>query len=197
MEIISIEKNPELAGKKLKQALETGKIIIYPTDTCYGIGGNGLDKKVVEKIYKIKKRKRNNPVSVIIGDISLAEKFCIISPSERKKLKKYIPGPYTILLRRNKKRIPVGDKIRLGIRIPKYPFLQNIMRNMEIPLITTSANISGDLKSPTKIDEISKEVLKKADIVLDGGETKYKYPSTIIDLPTGRVLRDFITQRKV
>ncbi len=191
MEIISIQKSPQLAKEKLLSALEKGKIIIYPTDTCYGIGGNALEKKVVDKIYKIKNRKKSNPVSVIFGDIQFAENFCIISPAEKKKIKKYLPGPYTLLLRRNKKRILVGNKTRLGVRIPKYPFLQDAMKDISTPLITTSANLSGDLKTPTKIDEISKEILRKADLVLDGGETEYKIPSTIIDLPTGKILRDF------
>lgn len=192
MEIISIKENRLKAIKKMREAIEQGKIVIYPTDTVYGIGGNALDKKIVNKVYKIKKRNKKNPLSIIVKNLDMAKEYCKITAGEKRKLKKYLPGPYTILLKRNRKKIPVAGNMvkRLAIRIPDYSFIQRVMEDMEVPIVTTSANISGQ-KSPILIDEIPKEVLDAVDIVFDGGRTKYDHPSTIVDLPTGRVLREF------
>lgn len=190
MERISIKENPSFAIKKMREAIEQGKVIIYPTDTLYGIGGNALDEKIVKKIYKIKKRSKHDPLSVIIKDIGMIKEYCNIKNGEKRKLKKYLPGPYTVLVKRSRKKIPVSNIKRLGIRMPAYSFIKRVMEKVDVPLISTSANISGE-ESPTSLDQIPKEILDMVDFVFDGGETKLKRPSTIVDLPTGRVLRDF------
>ena len=190
MEIISIKENPSYALKKMIETIENGGLIIYPTDTVYGIGGDALKDKTVKEIYKIKKRKKNNPLSIIIKDIEMIKDYCKITPGEKRKLKKYLPGPYTVLVNRSKKKIPVSNIKRLGIRIPKYSFINRVMKKIEVPIVTTSANLSGKT-APVSLDQIPKEILESVDLVLDGGETKLKRPSTIIDLSTGKILRDF------
>ncbi|MDD5022775.1 MAG: L-threonylcarbamoyladenylate synthase [Candidatus ainarchaeum sp.] len=191
MKIIKLSENFESAVEKTAEAINKGKIVVYPTDTVYGIGGNALDKKVVDRIYLIKKREKKCPLSVIIKDLKMIEEYCKIGKKESKEIKKYFPGPYTLLVKRSKKKIPVTKTERLGIRVPEYRFIQEVMKKITVPLITTSANISGK-ESPVSFTQLSKEIVKKADLVIDGGETKYKCPSNIIDIPTGRVLREFV-----
>ncbi len=190
MEIISLKENRAKAIREMVKAIEEGKIVIYPTDTVYGIGGNALDEKVVKKVYRIKKRKKDNPLAIIVNGIEMIKTYCRITTGERRKLKKYFPGPYTLLLNKSRKKLPVTKLKRVGVRMPKHSFIERVMEKIEIPLITTSANISGGA-DPMKLDDVPKEMIEKVDLVIDGGETKFQRPSTIIDLPTGRVLRDF------
>lgn len=191
MKVISITKNPSEAAEMMRAAIEKGKIVIYPTDTVYGIGCNALNKKLVDKIYKIKNRSRNNPLSVMVQNLSIIKKYCEISKAEEKEMKKYLPGPYTLLIRRKKgKSIPVSKTPRLGIRIPDDPFILEVMKSLEIPIVTTSANISGE-PAPKNVQEINPKVAKEVYLIFDGGETKTGKPSTIIDLPTKKIIREF------
>lgn len=191
MKVISITKNPSEAAEIMRAAIEKGKIVIYPTDTVYGIGCNALNKKLVDKIYKIKNRSRNNPLSVMVQNLSIIKKYCEISKAEEKEMKKYLPGPYTLLIRRKKgKSIPVSKTPRLGIRIPDDPFILEVMKSLEIPIVTTSANISGE-PAPKNVQEINPKVAKEVYLIFDGGETKTGKPSTIIDLPTKKIIREF------
>ncbi len=191
MKVISITKNPSEAAEMMRAAIEKGKIVIYPTDTVYGIGCNALDKKLVDRIYKIKNRSRNNPLSVMVQNLSIIKKYCEISKAEEKEMKKYLPGPYTLLIRRKKgKSIPVSKTPRLGIRIPDNSFILEVMKSLEIPIVTTSANISGE-PAPKNVHEINPKVAKEAYLIFDGGETKTGKPSTIIDLPTKKIIREF------
>lgn len=191
MKVISISKDPQEAAKLMREAIEKGKIVIYPTDTVYGIGCNALNKKLVDKIYKIKNRSRNNPLSVMVRDLKVLEKYCEISKSEEKEIKKYLPGPYTLLVKRKKgKSIPVSKTPRIGIRIPDEQFILEVMKYLEVPVVTTSANISGE-PAPKSIQELNPKVSKEVYLVFDGGETKIGKPSTIIDLPTKKIIREF------
>ncbi|MFH1503273.1 MAG: L-threonylcarbamoyladenylate synthase [Candidatus Diapherotrites archaeon] len=160
--------------KLVKQILE-GKIFIYPTDTIYGIGCNAEDKNAVEKIRQIKERDRDKPLSVIAPGFKWIEQNCIIDAD----LSKYLPGPYTIILR---KKNPVflnhvSNTEFIGIRIPACSFSQRV-KNAGVAFITTSVNLSGE-PFARNINEISKQILDKVDIIIDGGELNGN-PSTII-----------------
>lgn len=161
--------------QELKKAILAGKIFIYPTDTIYGIGCNAMNKKAVEKIREIKKRD-NKPFSVIAPSIKWIEDNLIVDVD----LKKYLPGAYTIIL---KKKNPdflshVSQTETLGIRIPKSEFC-DIIRKTGIPFITTSVNFSGE-KPANKISEIPEEIINKVDFVIQAEENLFGKPSTLI-----------------
>ena len=159
---------------QLKKAIISGKIFIYPTDTIYGLGCNALNKKVVEKIKQIKKREREKPLSVIAPSIKWIEENCIVDCN----LKKYFPGAYTIIFaKKNKNFLPWVSGESIGVRIPKHEFTEKI-QEAGVPFITTSVNLSGE-KPANKIIDIGKEILNKADFVIDGGELSGK-PSVLI-----------------
>lgn len=160
--------------QELKKAILAGKIFIYPTDTVYGIGCSALNREAVEKIREIKKRD-SKPFSVIAPSINWIQDNLLVNTN----LKKYLPGPYTIIL---KKKHPeflawVSSTESLGVRIPDSEFTRKIQKT-GIPFITTSVNFSGE-KPAGKISEIPEEIKSKVNFVIDKGKLSGK-PSALI-----------------
>ena len=153
----------------------SNKIFIYPTDTIYGIGSNAENIKNAERIRKIKGRD-NKPFSIIAPSMQYILKNCEVNKNT---LKKYLPGPYTLILKKKDKNFlkHISDTEYIGIRIPKHPFTK-ILQKTKKPIITTSANLSGE-KPANKITEINKKIINKVDFIIDGGELSGN-PSTII-----------------
>ena len=153
----------------------SNKIFIYPTDTIYGIGGNAKDIKTAEKIRKIKGRNKK-PFSIIVPSIQYILKNCEVN---RNIIKKYLPGPYTLLLKKKDKNFlkHISDTEYIGIRIPKHPFTK-LLQKTKKPIITTSVNLSGE-KPANSIKEINKKILNKVDFIIDAGKLSGN-PSTII-----------------
>ncbi len=160
--------------KQLNLAVLSGKIFIYPTDTIYGLGCNALLQESVDNIKEIKKRD-NKPFSIIAPSFEWIEENCIVDVE----LKKYLPGPYTIILKKkNKDFLPgVSDTDSLGVRIPNNAFCKKIQKT-GIPFITTSVNLAGE-PFAAKISEIKEEIKNKVDIIIDEGELN-GMPSTLI-----------------
>ncbi|HTY43787.1 MAG TPA: L-threonylcarbamoyladenylate synthase [Patescibacteria group bacterium] len=158
----------------LKKQILAGKIFIYPTDTVYGIGCNALNKESVREIREIKKRDEK-PFSVIAPSFKWIEDNCIIDTE----LRKYLPGPYTIILKKKDKNFlsHVSEKETIGIRIPDNEFTKRI-QEAGVPFITTSVNFSGE-KPANNIEEIPKEILEKVNFIFNSGELSGK-PSTLI-----------------
>jgi L-threonylcarbamoyladenylate synthase len=172
-----------------EEALLSGKVFIYPTDTLYGIGGNAMDKKVVDRVYEIKKREARKPLSVIMANLEMIQEYCDLNKQEKAVLKKHLPGPFTFIIRLKREvRMPVTDTEFLGVRIPSHPFAVGLSRQTGLPIISTSANISGE-KDAFKVDDIDPEIKNKVDFILDQGETKFKQGSTVVDLEKMIVLR--------
>ena len=184
MRIVKLD-DPE-TFQKARECILEGKVLIYPTDTVYGIGGNALEKEVVDKINTIKKREKR-PFSIILGNLEMIKDYCEVSFEQEQILQKYLPGPYTFLLR-VKKPLPVTQTSTIGVRIPEDKLMVELSLSLGIPLVTTSANISGH-PDPTQFSEIPKEVLDPADLIINGGPTKYKKNSTVIDLVKMNILR--------
>ncbi len=160
----------------IKQILQ-GKIFIYPTDTIYGIGCNALDKKSVNKIKSIKKRDKNKPLSIIVPSKNWIKQNCII-PSNLK-ISKYLPGPYTIILKKKNPKFlnHVSKTDSLGIRIPRNSFTK-IIQKSKLPFITTSVNLSNE-KPITNTNEIPDKIKNKVDIIIKSKSLTGK-PSTLI-----------------
>ncbi|MFH0926955.1 MAG: L-threonylcarbamoyladenylate synthase [Candidatus Micrarchaeota archaeon] len=177
----------EAAIKIAKARLSTSGIIVYPTDTIYGIGCDGLDGDAIRRIREIKMRDAQKPFSLNFSSWEQAQKYVEIDETLKEKLDKMAPGPYTFLLPL-KEPMPVADGMVLGCRIPDNEFCKQIGMEFENPIVSTSANVSGN-KSPSSVAEIDERILKKADLVIDGGPTKYAQGSTIIDVLNKRILR--------
>jgi len=170
--------------KQIIKLIKSGAIFIYPTDTVYGLGCNALNKKSVERIKEIKARDKNKPLSLIAPSKAWIFKNLIVKKSL---VNKYLPGKYTLIL---KKKNPnflsyVSKTNTLGIRIPKHNFTK-LIQKANVPFVTTSVNLSGE-KPASDLNEISKNIIEKVDIIINSGKLSGK-PSTII-LENGKKLK--------
>ena len=163
--------------------LKNGQIIVYPTDTIYGIGCDILNKKAVQTIQKIKNRKKQKPLSIICADLKDISRWAMVSNFQYKILKKYLPGPFTFILKASKeapKILQDPQRKTIGIRIPNNKICLQIVRELDHPIITTSVNKSGkqNYADPNKI---KKDWFGKVDLILDAGQINNK-PSTVVSL---------------
>lgn len=168
--------------------LKSGGLLIYPTDTLYGIGGDADNEEVVQKIREIKKSGPEKQYSVMVGDFGTVDYYCDTGIWEDIILKKYLPGPYTFLLKRHRLLAATTNE-KLGVRIPDNLFCQYLAQKFGRPIITTSANVTGGVP-PIRFEDISKEVVDKAGLAIDGGPTKYQSPSLVVDLVDHKVIRE-------
>lgn len=188
VEIIKLTKeNYSEAIDKTVSAIREKKIILYPTDTVYGIGGDATSDEVVEKVYHIKRRGEAKPLSVAFADFASISKYCNVSTEQEEILKQCLPGPYTFILKL-KKQIAASPSDKLGIRIPDNDFIRSVIIKCNRPLITTSANLSG-YREAFSFEDVDGVILNACDLAMDSGPTKYKGPSTVVDLIHGKLLR--------
>jgi L-threonylcarbamoyladenylate synthase len=185
MEIIKIAeavKNP----KKVKEKLAEGGLIIYPTETCYGAGVDATNKKAVSKLLQYKNRPGGIPISVAVAN---SEKLFTLIEKNRQSsniAEKFLPGPITLVgnsLGAVDRRIE-SEVGTLGVRMPAYPQLLELLEQIDTPLTATSANVSGD-KLPYSIDGLFKSVSQSKqsllDLVIDAGELEANPSSLVID----------------
>lgn len=171
--------------EKLKQAsdnIKKGELVIFPTETVYGIGANGLDSTAVEKIFIAKGRKTDNPLILHISDMDMLDDIAYdITPLERKLMEKFWPGPLTIILKK-KDTVPniVSANLQtVGVRMPSLKIARELIRQAGVPIAAPSANISGK-PSGTNINDIKDEFQNKVSCIIDGGETQVGLESTVI-----------------
>ncbi len=180
--------NPQLRLiHRVVEILKEGGVIAYPTDTIYGIGCDIFNKKGVKKIYQIKQRDPRKPFSFICADLSDAANYAQVSNFAFKTMKRQLPGPFTFVLEATR---VVPDLLTtrqrtVGIRIPDDPIALAVVRELGHPLVTTSANPSGEepVQDPATIEETMGHQL---DLVVDGG-IRLGDPSTVISLVNDRV----------
>jgi len=131
---------------RVAKCLRDGGIIAYPTDTTYGIGCSIFNKKGIERIYRMKGRERNKPFSFICSSISEVTKFARVSNVAFKYLKRYLPGPYTFVMEatRDVPDLLLTRQKTVGIRIPDNRICMDLVLALGNPIITTSANLSGE-----------------------------------------------------
>lgn len=182
------QENPQ--GRLISRVVETlkqGGLIAYPTDTTYGIGCNIFNHRGVKNIYQIKQRDARKPFSFICSDLSDAANYARISNFAFKIMKRHLPGPYTFVLEATRvvPDILTTRQKTVGIRIPDDEIAMSIVRELGHPLVTTSANLTGEtpLHDPLEIDALMGHML---DIVIDGG-IRFGDPSTVISLIDDRI----------
>jgi tRNA threonylcarbamoyl adenosine modification protein (Sua5/YciO/YrdC/YwlC family) len=154
---------------RVVQCLKNGGIIAYPTDTTYGIGCSIFNKKGIERIYRMKGRERNKPFSFICSSVSEVSQYARVSNVAFRYLKKYLPGPYTFVLEATRE-VPdllLTRQKTVGIRIPDNNICMELVLALGNPIITTSANLSGEdpVGDPLAIESTFGDQL---DFVIDG-----------------------------
>ena len=172
---------------QIAKELKKGKVIICPTDTVYGLIADATNKKAVEKIFKIKKKPTNKPIPIFVRDIKMARKLAKIDKKQEMFLKSVWPGKVTVVLKAKNRKFPKGigkPKKEIGLRVPDYEIINQLLRLCNRPLTGTSANISGKPAS-TKIKEVLKQFKNQKyqpDLIINAGNLPKSKPSTVIDL---------------
>lgn len=170
-----LEINPENPQPRLiakvADLLKNDGVVAYPTDTTYGIGCSILSKKGVERIYAIKQRDRKKPFSFICTDISEVARYARVSNYAFKILRRLLPGPFTFVLEANSivPDLLLTKQRTVGVRIPDNRICLALVKELGAPLVTTSANLSGEdpIGNPWHVDC---DLGKLLDIVVDGGD---------------------------
>jgi L-threonylcarbamoyladenylate synthase len=172
------------------KAITSGGMIIYPTDTIYGIGANATDARAVSAVNEAKRRE-GKPISVLVSDLVMMRKYCKVESVSFALLQQLFPGPVTGIF---SKRYDFPGEITktdtIAIRIPCHQFAVSLVRKLGFPITSTSANFSGG-NSPSTVDEIPEELKEIANVVVDGWKCQHGKESTIIDFTqnTPKILR--------
>ena len=174
------------ALNKCLSALSRGDLIVYPTDTLYGLGADATIGGAVEKVFAAKQRPIDKVVSIGVASMSAAEELVNFTPTAKLIASKFLPGPITIILRAKSELKFVSKEGKIGIRIPDNDFALALLKSYNRPIIATSANLSGG-SNPREVSEIPPEILNQVSVVVDQGRTKYSAPSTIIDLSSDTI----------
>ncbi len=174
------ESDLQTAGDILRQ----GGTVAFPTETVYGLGANGLDSEAASKIYKAKGRPSDNPLIIHIADKNeLGALVKNVSESAEKLMKKFWPGPLTIIFQKSDI-VPYGTTGGLetvAIRMPSHPVAQELLKVAKVPVAAPSANASGR-PSPTTAKHVIEDLDGKIDMIVDGGQVGIGIESTIIDM---------------
>lgn len=185
-----------------KSELEKGNLVIFPTETVYGLGANALDFNAVDKIFKAKNRASNNPLIVHLKDKSEISKYAIVNNEvEQKLIDNFMPGPFTLILQ--KKNI-IPDNVTcgmdtVGIRVPIDNIAHRLLNILSFPIAAPSANLSTR-PSGTNVFDIYDEFEDKVSLIIDGGESKIGLESTVCKVENGipKILRPgFITKEDI
>ncbi len=178
----------EAALQAAVEALEAGDLVVYPTETVYGLGADALDPAAVGQVFSAKRRDRDQPVSLAVHDVAAIDEYAVLSDRERAFCERFLPGPVTVVLaaRDQVPRELIGGRDRVGVRVPDHPLARQLAERAG-PLTATSANVSGR-PSVRRVAALDGEIREAAAVVLDGGETPGG-GSTVVDVAAGTMLR--------
>lgn len=170
------------------EALRSGDLVVYPTETVYGLAADALDPVAVERVFEAKNRDRSKPVSMAVSDLEAVGEYTYPTNREQAFMETFLPGPVTVVVERAE---VVPDELtagrhRVGVRIPDHELARRLARRVG-PITATSANVSGN-ESARKIEELDDRIREFALVVLDGGETPGG-GSTVVDVEDGIIHR--------
>lgn len=175
---------------KLKEPAElirNGGIVVFPTETVYGIGANALNENAIKKLYDIKKRPLNKPISLLVNSIDMIEQVTKdITKLEYALIKTFFPGPLTIILKKKNivPNIVTANQDTVGIRMPANEIALKLIGYVGSPIATPSANISGK-PSGTNLKDIMEDFDGKVNCFIDDGPSKIGLASTIVQVVDG------------
>jgi len=171
--------------KKAKKLLNKSECVAIPTETVYGIAGNAYSDTACKRIFKLKKRPKNNPLIVHYYDLKNLKVDCDLNSDFIKLYRQFCPGPITFILNLKKtskiSKVATNQKNTLAVRFPKHPIARNLLKNLNFPVAAPSANISTRISAVNSSD-VKDDFGKKIKYVLEGGKSLIGVESTIIDL---------------
>lgn len=188
-EIVCID-DPEFHKDALCRAagiIQTGGLVVFPTETVYGLGGNALDADAAMKIYAAKGRPSDNPLIIHVADPKDAERYAETSEAYYRLAKAFMPGPLTVILPK-KDSVPLsvtGGLPTVAVRCPAHPIAQALIRKAGVAIAAPSANLSGK-PSPTSAAHVISDLSGRVDVIIDGGDCEIGLESTIVSLDGNR-----------
>ncbi len=169
-------------------AIDAGELVVYPTETVYGLAGDATDPDAVERVFEAKGRSRDKPLSMAVPDVGTALAYTCPTEREERFMREFLPGPVTVVVDRWEM-LPdalTAGKPKVGIRIPDHPVALELLEAAGA-VTATSANISGNPSATTvaELDAIVDEVA----VVVDAGATDGGTGSTVVDVEAGDIIR--------
>ena len=162
--------------------LKKDKLVILPTETVYGLGANACSNIACKKIFEAKGRAQDNPLIVHVSDINMIEKVaCDLNEVEKKLVKAFMPGPFTLILKKSKliSDIASCNMNTIGVRMPSNKIINEVIRKCGFPIAAPSANISGK-PSGTNVLDIKDEFDSRVNVIVDGGDSDIGIESTVV-----------------
>lgn len=169
---------------EISNIIKNGGVVVFPTETVYGIGTNGLNEIAIKKLYDIKKRTLNKPISLLVSNIEMINQVAKdITDKEYKLIKKFFPGPLTIVLNKkdNVPDILTANSCKIGIRMPKNEIALKLIDFAGVPIATSSANISGE-ETGIDFNNVMNNFFNKVDCLIDGGPSNLGIGSTVVQI---------------
>lgn len=184
--VLANEKNALSAAV---DALRNGKVIVYPTETSYGIGCDAANPRAVQMVHKIKKEPKTKQPIILVPDISFAKKIAKLSKADELLAKKFMPGPLTLVVEKRKGKLDGIFGKTIAFRISAGKFARALAKKFGGAIVSTSANIHGQ-KPVFSAKKAMKVFGEKADLIVDAGSIPKRRPSTIYDAKNQKILRE-------
>ena len=170
--------------KEAIKILKSGGIVIFPTDTAIGIGCRIDHESAVKRLFRIRKRSESKPLLALVNSVEMARKYWETIPQDVTELiKKYWPGPLTLVLHSAKEKVPgivTSGTNNLGIRQPDNELVLKLIKGVGVPIVAPSANFAGE-KTPFKFEDLDPKLINLADYILNNEVSSAKNVSTVID----------------
>ena len=170
--------------------IKAGELVAFPTETVYGLGANGLNPDACQKIFAVKGRPPDKPLSLHVSTVEMIDRIAHITPAAERLIKKFLPGPLTLILQ--KKSVVPNEVTRglptVGIRMPANDIALELIDSAGVPIAAPSANLSGHAP-PANAQTVLKELDGRIPLILDGGACSIGISSTIVDVATMKILR--------
>ena len=198
MQTLSIHDTKEMAGAitTCVKSLRQGEVIVYPTDTVYGLGADATNKRAVDQVRTIKGRDREKPILAIVSDNTMLARYAVLTPLAQALVDEFLPGPLTLVLTTHSTLLSpiMNTDGSAGFRIPDNSFCRDLVYSFGAPITSTSVNHSG-MKQPQTLPAMLQQVKEHAEIiqaVVDVGILPQQKPSTIVDArgTRARVIRE-------
>ena len=170
------------------KALDEDKLIVFPTETVFGIAGNALKVEVIDKLFQAKKRDYSKPFSLMLSDINKIKDIAYVSDYEEKVINKFMPGPITLILKKKDciSDLATAGRDTVGVRIPNHEIALSILKSVDYPLATSSANISGSVNN-SNIEDIINDLASYVDIFIKGNISSNLLASTVVEIKNNEV----------
>lgn len=170
--------------------LQHGGVIVYPTDTVYGLGADVQNEEGLKRLFMIKKRPAHKPLPILVENVAMAKKYAFIDKYQERILEKVWPGAVTIILEKKQavSSLISGGRETVGLRMPHSAFCISLIRELGGPITGTSANISGEAESNSLVPIMEQFTAhsRYPDLIIDAGVLPESQPSTIIDCTTSK-----------